>query len=137
VLHDKYLFPKMEADALASFLTPMLRLHPDKRAKASELVHHNWLDGVVVQGELDVIRRAERDEMNAAGIAPPPPGVTDPAMVMAVAFAAEAVAAAHARPDAHHETKEEKMQRTQSEADALKPVEDIHASSAAASSPPQ
>ncbi|KDR71391.1 hypothetical protein GALMADRAFT_144070 [Galerina marginata CBS 339.88] len=62
VLHDKYLFPKHDADALASFLTPMLRLHPDRRAKASELTHHNWLDGVVVQGEIDVIRRLEVDE---------------------------------------------------------------------------
>jgi len=40
----------------------MLRLHPDKLAKASDLVHHNWLDGVLVQGEIDVIRRAEEDE---------------------------------------------------------------------------
>jgi serine/threonine-protein kinase SRPK3 len=62
VLNDKYLFPKTDADALASFLTPMLRLHPDKRAKASELIHHNWLDGIVVQGEIDVIRRAEQEE---------------------------------------------------------------------------
>ncbi len=29
VLHDKYLFPRAEADALAAFLTPMLRLHPE------------------------------------------------------------------------------------------------------------
>ncbi|RDB19263.1 Serine/threonine-protein kinase SKY1 [Hypsizygus marmoreus] len=62
VLHDKYLFPTEEAEALSSFLTPMLRLHPDKRAKASELIHHRWLDGVVVQGEIDVIRRAEQEE---------------------------------------------------------------------------
>jgi serine/threonine-protein kinase SRPK3 len=63
VLHDKYLFPN-EADAITSFLTPMLHLHPDKRAKASDLVlvHPNWLDGVLVQGEVDVIRRAEEDE---------------------------------------------------------------------------
>jgi len=40
----------------------MLRLHPDKRAKASDLVHHNWLEGVLVQGEIDVIRRLEIDE---------------------------------------------------------------------------
>lgn len=127
MLHDKYLFPKPDADALASFLTPMLRLHPEKRAKASDLVHHNWLEGVVVQGELDVIWRAEREEMNSSGLQP---AVADSAMVMAVAgFAAEAVAAA-ARPDAH-ETKEEKMKRTQSEADALKPVEDIHVPAAA------
>ncbi|KAF9474361.1 kinase-like protein [Pholiota conissans] len=62
VLHDKYLFPRAEADALAAFLTPMLRLHPDKRAKAGDLTHHNWLEGVVVQGEIDVIRRAEAEE---------------------------------------------------------------------------
>ena len=57
-----YLFPKEGADAIASFRTLMLRLHPDKRAKASDLVHHNWLDGVLVQGEIDVIRHAEEDE---------------------------------------------------------------------------
>lgn len=62
VLHDKYLFPKDDADAVGSFLTPMLRLQPDKRAKASELIHHNWIDGYVVQGEIDVIRRAEEEE---------------------------------------------------------------------------
>ncbi|KAH8804300.1 kinase-like protein [Flagelloscypha sp. PMI_526] len=62
VLSDKYLFPQEDADRLASFLDPMLRLHPDKRAKAGELIHHNWLEGVVVQGEIDVIRRAEERE---------------------------------------------------------------------------
>ncbi|KAG6864396.1 hypothetical protein C0991_009885 [Blastosporella zonata] len=65
VLHDKYLFPSAEADAFAAFLTPMLRLHPDKRARAAELVCHRWLDGVVVQGEIDVIRRAEWEEREA------------------------------------------------------------------------
>lgn len=62
MLHDKYLFPKQDADALASFLGPMLRLHPDRRAKASDLIHHNFLDGTVVQGEIDVIRRMEQEE---------------------------------------------------------------------------
>lgn len=62
VLHDKYLFPKEETDAISSFLSPMLRLYPDRRAKASELVHHQWLEGVVVQGEIDMIRRAEERE---------------------------------------------------------------------------
>ncbi|KAJ7282734.1 kinase-like domain-containing protein [Mycena rebaudengoi] len=116
VLHDKYLFPKPDADALASFLQPMLRLHPDKRAKASELVHHNWLDSVVVQGELDVIRRAEREELNSMGLQSPGAGSS----MSAAGFAG---ASAAAPP---HETKEEKMKRTQSEADALKPVEDVH-----------
>lgn len=41
----------------------MLRLHPEKRAKASELVHHAWLDGIVVQGELDIIREAEAEDL--------------------------------------------------------------------------
>jgi serine/threonine-protein kinase SRPK3 len=40
----------------------MLRLHPDRRAKASDLIHHNLLDGIVVQGEIDVIRRMEQEE---------------------------------------------------------------------------
>ncbi|KZT18547.1 kinase-like protein [Neolentinus lepideus HHB14362 ss-1] len=62
VLRDKYVLPKDEADTIASFLNPMLRLHPEKRAKASELTHHHWLDGVVVQGEIDVIRRLEELE---------------------------------------------------------------------------
>lgn len=44
----------------------MLRLLPDKRAKASDLVHHNWLEGVLVQGEIDVIRRAEMDDEEAS-----------------------------------------------------------------------
>lgn len=62
MLHEKYLLPKDEADLIASFLNPMLRLHPDKRAKAVEMKDHAWLDGIVVQGEIDVIRRAEDDE---------------------------------------------------------------------------
>ncbi|KAI0689308.1 kinase-like domain-containing protein, partial [Cytidiella melzeri] len=62
VLHDKYLLPKEEADMIASFLNPMLRLIPEKRAKASELVHHAWCEGIVVQGEIDVIRRAEEED---------------------------------------------------------------------------
>lgn len=46
----------------------MLRLHPDKRGKAADLVHHNWLDGIVVQGEIDVIRRAEEIEKSRKNI---------------------------------------------------------------------
>lgn len=68
VLHDKYLLPKDEADLIASFLTPMLRLVPEKRAKASELIHHAWLDGVVVQGDIDIIRRAEEDDARRRAI---------------------------------------------------------------------
>jgi serine/threonine-protein kinase SRPK3 len=71
-LHEKYLLPKEEADLIASFLNPMLRLHPEKRSKAGEMAHHTWLDGVVVQGELDVIRRAEEDEQKKKHEAPEP-----------------------------------------------------------------
>jgi serine/threonine-protein kinase SRPK3 len=62
VLHDKYEFTREVAQTIASFLSPMLRLNPEKRAGAGELVHHRWLDGTVVQGEIDVIRRAEEEE---------------------------------------------------------------------------
>lgn len=40
----------------------MLQLHPERRAKAFELVHHTWLDGITVQGEIDIVRRAEEEE---------------------------------------------------------------------------
>lgn len=56
------MFPKEEAEAISAFLSPMLRLYPDRRAKAADLIHHQWLEGVVVQGEIDVIRRAEEEE---------------------------------------------------------------------------
>ncbi|KAG2138030.1 hypothetical protein DEU56DRAFT_347536 [Suillus clintonianus] len=42
--HNKYLFPKDEADTISAFLTPMLQLHPERRAKVFELVYHTWLD---------------------------------------------------------------------------------------------
>ena len=67
VQHDKYIFQRREADALASFLVPMPRLNPDKRTKAGELVCHKWLEGVVVQGEIDVIRRAEAERKRRKG----------------------------------------------------------------------
>lgn len=63
MLNDKYLLPKEQAELIASFLTPMLRLHPDKRAKAYDLIHHKWLEGVVVQGEIDLIRKKEEEDL--------------------------------------------------------------------------
>ncbi|KAJ6514526.1 kinase-like domain-containing protein [Mycena vulgaris] len=60
VLREKYYFTKPDADALASFLKPMLRMDPEKRAQAIELLSHDWLEGIIVQGELEVIERAER-----------------------------------------------------------------------------
>jgi serine/threonine-protein kinase SRPK3 len=78
VLHEKYLLPKEEADLIASFLSPMLRLHPEKRTKAGEMTHHAWLDGIVVQGELDVIRRAEEEEQKKKNEVPEPEDTDEP-----------------------------------------------------------
>lgn len=62
----------------------MLRLNPEKRAKAGEMAHHAWLEGIAVQGELDVIRRAEEEEQKKKIEAPeqgnagePPPTADD------------------------------------------------------------
>ncbi|KAM6501028.1 kinase-like protein [Amanita muscaria] len=108
VLHDKYLFPRTEADALASFLSPMLNLNPDKRAKASDLVHHSWLDGIVVQGEVDVMRRAEEEE-----------GARKPVTV------------GNAPPGAGPSTERKRLSLTASEIDAMKPVGEVDRSSEA------
>ena len=45
VLHDKYDFSRDTAQAIVSFLCLMLRLNPEKRAGAGELVRHQWLTG--------------------------------------------------------------------------------------------
>ncbi len=45
VLHlHVYLF-RMQAAAFADFLLPMLRLSPDERATAAEMLRHPWLEG--------------------------------------------------------------------------------------------
>ncbi|KAF9258803.1 kinase-like protein [Marasmius fiardii PR-910] len=56
VLHEKYRFRKAAAERIAAFLLPMLIIHPDKRASAGEMVMHRWLEGVVVQGEMDLMK---------------------------------------------------------------------------------
>ncbi|BGP18484.1 hypothetical protein JCM10213v2_006550 [Rhodosporidiobolus nylandii] len=53
VLQDKYLIPEAEAKMLESFLQPMLNLNPDKRATARDMLEHEWLNGVIVQGEIE------------------------------------------------------------------------------------
>ncbi|GAA5899710.1 hypothetical protein JCM8208_004542 [Rhodotorula glutinis] len=53
VLQDKYLITEAEAKHLESFLQPMLNLNPDKRATARDMLDHDWLQGVVVQGEIE------------------------------------------------------------------------------------
>ncbi len=128
MLHDKYLFPKAEADSLSSFLTPMLRLNPEKRAKAGEMVHHRWLDDVVVQGEIDVLRKMEQDEekkrhQQEAAVAEATPLPTSEAVAVAAAATSKERERASALAKA----------LAQSEMDAMKPVdEDL-----VAGSPPQ
>lgn len=114
VLHDKYLLPREQADMIASFLTPMLRLHPDKRAKASELVHHQWLDGILVQGELALIRRAEEEDLRRKEAAARRAGGEGAAG--SELFAAESMAKL-AKADERYLIEE------QNDMDALKPVD--------------
>lgn len=52
-----------EAALLTSFLEPMLNYYPDSRATAAELVKHPWLDGVIVQGDLEMAQRAHNAEI--------------------------------------------------------------------------
>lgn len=127
VLHDKYLFPPSEAEALAAFLTPMLRLHPEKRAQAREMAAHKWLEGVVVQGELDVdVARGSKDQA-AAGTAPGTAGT---------AGTGKAGKEAGGVPNVVRRDRGEGG-RTQSEADAMKPVDEtvIRSASGSASGP--
>merc|ERR1712217_217378 len=46
VLKQKYHMHQVEADTLASFLLPMLRLNPEERATAHDLLSHAWLQGL-------------------------------------------------------------------------------------------
>jgi serine/threonine-protein kinase SRPK3 len=61
---DKYLIPESEAKHLESFLQPMLHLNPDKRATARDMLDHEWLRGVVVQGEIEahLLQTGEAEE---------------------------------------------------------------------------
>ncbi|SAM84511.1 related to dis1-suppressing protein kinase dsk1 [Ustilago bromivora] len=82
VLQEKYLMPYAEANELSSFLLPMLRLHPEKRAGARELLDHPWIEGIVVQGEIEQAMRQAGIDVDAltAGTSPGgralPPGLT-------------------------------------------------------------
>ena len=66
VLKEKYLMEHEDAELLSSFLMPMMHYYPDARATAAELVKHPWLDGVVVQGEVEM----HHAEMNRLGASP-------------------------------------------------------------------
>jgi serine/threonine-protein kinase SRPK3 len=69
VLKEKYLMEPSEAETLSSFLMPMLHYYPDSRASASELVNHPWLQGVVVQGELEMEEQKRTGADVASGAA--------------------------------------------------------------------
>ncbi|KAI9915463.1 hypothetical protein PsorP6_008240 [Peronosclerospora sorghi] len=51
VLIEKYHFLRHDAECLASFLTPMLRYEPSKRATAVECLAHPWLAHVDGEGK--------------------------------------------------------------------------------------
>lgn len=50
---------------IASFINPMLHLHPDKRATAAETLEHELISGIVVQGEVDQLVRQEEEARRA------------------------------------------------------------------------
>lgn len=60
VLQDKYLIPFQESNELSSFLLPMLRFDRFKRASARDCLLHQWLQGVLIQGEIEMMQRKER-----------------------------------------------------------------------------
>ncbi len=81
VLQEKYLMPYNEANELSSFLMPMLRLHPEKRSGARELLDHSWIEGIVVQGEIEQAMRQAGIDVDALTAGSPsglslPPGLT-------------------------------------------------------------
>ncbi|TKY89930.1 hypothetical protein EX895_001228 [Sporisorium graminicola] len=81
VLQEKYLMPYNEANELSSFLLPMLRLHPEKRSVARELLDHSWIEGIVVQGEIELAMRQAGIDVDALTSGSPssstlPPGLT-------------------------------------------------------------
>ncbi|RXK38133.1 CMGC/SRPK protein kinase [Tremella mesenterica] len=67
VLKEKYLMDPEDAHLLATFLSPMLHYYPDSRATAAEMVKHPWLEGVVVQGEIEMALRETREVVPNSG----------------------------------------------------------------------
>lgn len=103
----------------------MLRLHPDKRAKASDLVHHNWLDGVVVQGEIDVIRRAEESEKIRRDTSAPETTSSAPNGTSSEVTSMEDPQSTLGGVATTSRQKKRLSALTQSEADAMKPVGEV------------
>lgn len=54
VLEQKYHMHRVEAQSLAAFLLPMLRLDPEERSTAQQMLGHPWLEGVPCATEAPV-----------------------------------------------------------------------------------
>lgn len=70
VLQQKYHMHPVEAMNLASFLEPMLRLLPEKRAPAHELLNHPWLRGLPTPEASEYAARAGPPPQLALGHGP-------------------------------------------------------------------
>lgn len=57
VLQQKYHMHRVEARNLASFLLPMLRLNPEERSTATQMLSHPWLRGLPSPEALDMDMR--------------------------------------------------------------------------------
>lgn len=137
VLHDKYLLPRGHADMMASFLGPMLRLNPEKRTKASELVHHAWLEGVVVQGELDVLKEMEeQDARRKSALVPARPPRRGGGERKGKGKGEEEDEEEEEEEEEEEGVREETEEEQQLERDAMKPVEEDEALMDPAVDPP-
>ncbi|TIA89001.1 hypothetical protein E3P99_02291 [Wallemia hederae] len=59
VLREKYLMTAEEANVLTSFLLPMLDLNPDTRVRPRDLLDHEWIRGIITDGEIEKIHYEE------------------------------------------------------------------------------
>lgn len=87
VLRQKYHFHPIEAKNLASFLLPMLKLAPEERATAQQLLLHPWLRGLPGPEAAEVAANSNHPSAglsvlpvgaNAVGLASDNPGRQDP-----------------------------------------------------------
>jgi serine/threonine protein kinase len=46
VLIEKYVYSPSEAEAMNSFLLPMLAINPRDRSRAADMLDHEWLDDI-------------------------------------------------------------------------------------------
>eukprot|EP00928_Gymnodinium_smaydae_P097000 TRINITY_DN8682_c0_g1_i3.p1 TRINITY_DN8682_c0_g1~~TRINITY_DN8682_c0_g1_i3.p1 ORF type:complete len:316 (-),score=81.94 TRINITY_DN8682_c0_g1_i3:101-1048(-) len=67
VLQQKYNMHPFEAKNLASFLTPMLKLSPEERGTAKDLLCHPWLRGLAAPEVLEAASRLQAQLSLPAG----------------------------------------------------------------------